>query len=69
MLKNMKHSHQNEPQFNNNQNITHQYNIEQRVTQEEKWMRDLKRILSEKSTIPSLKSQDWETVKAENKKE
>ena len=63
-------SNKNELQSNNDQNTTHSNHTEQTLIQEEEMnIEKLKRIRSEKKTIlPSLRNQDWKTVKAEMEK-
>ena len=60
----------NELQSNNNRNNAHPNDREQTLTEkEETMMNNLKRIMSEKKTrLPSLRNNDWNTVKAETEK-
>ena len=63
------HSNQKEPQTNDNRNITHPTHTEQIQTEEEMSLENLKRIMYEQKTrLPSLRNQDWRTVKAETEK-
>ena len=53
-----------------NRNTTHPNHVEQRITQEEKMnIEIIEGIMSEKKTrFPSLRNQNWKTVKAETLK-
>ena len=59
----------NDPQTNNNRNASHSNYIDQILTQEELNLENLKRIMyDQKTRLPSLRNQDWRTVKAETEK-
>ena len=64
------HSNQNELQINNNWKTTYTNHTEQTPTLEEEInLENLKRIMYKKKTrLPSLRYQDWSTVKAETEK-
>ena len=55
---------------NINENTTHPNTLKQTLAQEGKFnVEIMKRIMSEKKTaLPSLKNQDWKTIKAKLKK-